>query len=70
MKNKNHEVLYPDTNYANLIIRWGRQELDIYSVDKDGDVSITIGDGCEGSSMFLDQDGIKLLIEHLQKQLK
>jgi len=66
-----HEILYPDTTYTNLILRWGKNKsLDVYSRDSGDDVEITFNEYNESYSMFLDQEGIKLLIEHLQKQLK
>ena len=65
-----HEILYPDTDYSNLILRWGRNKsMDVYSKDSGGDIELCFNDYDENSSMYLDQKGIKLLIEHLQKQL-
>ena len=66
-----HEILYPDTDYTNLILKWGKTTLDVYSVDSGGDIEFAL-DALEKDSryFYLDQEGIKLLIEHLQKQLK
>lgn len=68
---ENYKILYPDTDYQNLSLAWGRKQLDIYSVDKNGDIEIEMNDGYgDHYGMYLDQDQIKVLIEHLQKQLK
>jgi hypothetical protein len=65
-----HEILYPDTDYTNLILRWGKNKsLEVFSKDSSGDVEICLNDYNENTSMYLDQKGIKLLIEHLQKQI-
>lgn len=68
---ENHEILYPDTEYAHLILRGGRgKELNIFSKDKDDEIEINMDDGYNNLiTMFLNQEGIKLLVEHLQKQL-
>lgn len=65
-----HEILYPDTAYTNLILRSGSKELNIFSVDKDGDIEFRLSDVYDSLYFYLDQEGVKLLIEHLQKQLK
>jgi len=65
-----HEILYPDTDYTNLILRSGSKTLDIFSVDKDGDIQFELWYDGDTHSFYLDQEGIKLLIEHLQKQIK
>lgn len=47
-----HEILYPDTDYTNLVLKWGRMDLNVYSLDKDGDLEIDISDGSEGVICF------------------
>lgn len=66
-----HGILYPDTDYTNLVLDCRTRTLDVFSVDRDGDVEFCV-DILETDSyyLYLDQEGIKLLIEHLQKQLK
>jgi len=64
-----HEILYPDTDYTDLTLRWRRKTLDIFSRDKDGEIEMCLSEYDEYSTFYLDQAGIKLLIEHLQKQL-
>lgn len=65
-----HEILYEGTDYANLVLKWGIwKTLDFYSVDSGGDISIELTNSDEMTSFYLDQEGIKLLIDHLQKQI-
>ncbi len=46
------------------------QSLIIHNKDNDGDIEIEMEDGCLNYVyMYLDQNDIKLLIEHLTKQI-
>jgi hypothetical protein len=68
---ENIEILHPNTDYENLILRWGNNKsLDFCSKDKDGDIYIDLinYDDCH-NNMYLDQSQIKELIKFLNKQI-
>jgi len=59
----------PEWNAIEFSGRWTSME--ISSVDKDGDVGIEISNDCDADThIFLNQENIRQLINHLQKQLK
>jgi hypothetical protein len=67
---KEIEILFPDTDYENLILRWGSDKgLDFYSKDKDGDISVDLCYNNEYYNIYLNQEQIKELIKFLNKQV-
>jgi hypothetical protein len=61
-----------DTPDASMEFHGTWKELYIASADKDGDVLMEFYDGNAGgtSSFYFDQEQLKALITHLQKQIK
>jgi hypothetical protein len=59
----------PECNSIEFNGNWTNME--VSSVDIDGDVAIEISNDCDSDiHIFLTQENIKQLINHLQKQLK
>jgi hypothetical protein len=60
---------HPEWDTIEFNGKWTHME--ISSVDKDGDIGIEIiRDGDPSVNIFLNQENIKQLISHLQKQIK
>lgn len=57
----------PEWDTIEFMGKWTNME--VSSVDKDGEVEITVTNG-EEFRVFLNQENIHQLITHLQKQLK
>ena len=58
-----------DNGYDRLTIKGKSTQLDMTSVDKDGDVEIELDDSYEAIYFYLNQKEIKEVIEFLQKQI-
>ena len=58
----------PGWNTIEFMGRWTNME--VSSVDPDGEVEITVTNDGENFRVFLNQENIQQLITHLQKQLK
>ena len=58
----------PEWNTIEFMGKWTNME--VSSVDNDGDVEITVTNDGEDFRVFLNQENIQQLITHLQKQLK
>jgi hypothetical protein len=58
----------PGWNTIEFMGKWTNME--VSSIDKDGDLEITVTNDGEDFRVFLNQENIKQLITHLQKQIK
>jgi len=69
-----HTICNEDSEWASLEIkyRYVKMEVDYVpkSVDYSSSLEITLSDGDDNLTVYLDQVEIKALIDHLQKQLK
>ena len=66
------EINSEGTEWQSLSFRGRWETLEVEHADKDGDVEFAMVDRGDRNTftVYLNQDHIKLLIEHLQKQLK
>lgn len=62
-------LLNPDSEHQQLEILNGHREFVSSYKDKDGDVEFYMDDGERTITFHLDQTRIKMLIDHLQKQI-
>ena len=58
-----------ESGYETLIIQGKWTNLELTSVDKDGDIEIELNNTDENISLYLNQNEIKEVIEFLQRQL-
>jgi len=59
-----------DTKWQSVEFKGKWESLEVYAADKEGDVEVAMSDGTDIFRTYINQEDLKLLSDHLLKQLK